>query len=217
MVQLMALLTLANATADEIKDFMLGRESRFSDNVIENFLTLGGASRYLKMQISNEGFGSALAQQILPPMKFVNSASKDIIEGYKNQVSGDTSTYDHARIIDSIPGIGKLYYWHHGRGAENKKSLAENDFKEVSKDARLFKKQLENSDDKRLFIELNLDRFKQMKLQENFQAALNRNKAVINKLEKIPSTANVQTRLGQLKAQREQILQRYFAVAEAMQ
>lgn len=216
MVQLMALLTLANATADEIKDFMLGKETRFSDNVIENFLTLGGASRYLKMQITKEGFGSALSQQILPPMKFINSASKDIQEGYKNYVSGDTANFDHARIIDSIPGVGKRYYWHYGRGSESKKSLAENDFKKATKDTRLFKKQLENSDDKRFFIESNLDRFKQMKVHGNFQTALNRNQAVVNKLEKIPSTENIQTRLGQLKQQREQILQRYFDVAEGL-
>jgi hypothetical protein len=55
-----------------------------------------------------------------------------------------------------------------------------------------------------------------MKLQENFQAALNRNKAVINKLEKLPSTENVQTRLGQLKDQREQILKKYLDVAKTM-
>jgi hypothetical protein len=216
MVQLMALLTLANAGADELKDLLLGKEMKLSDHVIENFLTIGGASRYTQMQISRQGFGSALSQQILPPMKFINSASKDIAEGYNNYVTGDTSNFDNARIIDSIPGIGKLYYWHFGRGEENKKSIAEQEFTDAGKDARLFKKQLENSADKRLFIQSNLDRFKQMKLQENFQAALNRNKAVINKLEKIPSTENVQTRLGQLKAQREQLLKRYLEVAETI-
>jgi len=216
MVQLMALLTLANAGADEIKDFMLGKESRFSDNLIENLWTLAGASRYVKMEVSKEGFGSAIGQQVLPPMKFINSASKDLAEGYDNYVSGDVTSFDHARIIDSIPVIGKLYYWHAGRGLENKKSLAEKDFSEAGKDASLFKKQLENSQDKRLFIQSNLDRFKQMKVHENFQAALNRNKAVINKLEKIPSTENVQTRLGQLKIQREQILKKYIEVRETL-
>jgi len=217
MVQLLALLTLANASADELKDWMLGKETRFADNVIENLLTMGGASRFTRMQVSKEGFGSAMLQQVLPPMKFINSASKDLAEGYDNYVSGDTSSFDHARIIDSIPGLGKLYYWHYGRGEENKKSLAEKDFSEATKAADLFKKQLENSTDKRTFIEANLDRFKQMKLQENFQAALNRNKAVINKLEKLPSTENVQMRLGQLKDQREQILKKYIDVAKTIQ
>jgi len=217
MIQLAALLTLANAGADEIKDFMLGKETKFSDNVIENLLVLVGASRYIKMKISRDGLGSTLSQQILPPMHFVNSASKDLMEGYDNYVSGDTSKFDHARIIDSIPGLGKLYYWHAGRGADLKKSIAEQEFTKAGTDARLFKKQLENSTDKRFFIESNLNRFKQMKLQENFQAALNRNKAVINKLEKIPSTENVQTRLGQLKFQREQILKKYQEVAGSLQ
>jgi hypothetical protein len=216
MVQLMALLTIANAGADELKDLLLGRETKFSDHVIENFLTMGGASRFLRMQVTKEGFGSALSQQILPPMKFANAASKDIVEGYKNHVSGDTSNFDHARIIDSIPGIGKLYYWHYGRGSELKESINEQEFKKSSSDARLFKKQLENSQDKRLFIQSNVDRFKQMKLQENFQAALNRNQAVINKLKKIPSTANVQKRLGQLKIQRENILKKYVEIRETL-
>ena len=217
MIQLMALLTIANAGADEIKDFMLGKESKFSDNVIDNFLTMGGASRFVRLQVVKEGFGSALMQQILPPMKFVNAASKDVAEGYKNHVSGDTSSFDHARIIDSIPGLGKLYYWHYGRGTDLKKSISEQEFTKAGTDTRLFKKQLENSQDKRTFIESNLDRFKQMKVHENFQAALNRNKAVINKLEKIPSTANVQERLGQLKAQRESILKKYLEVRETLQ
>ena len=216
MVQLISLLTLANAGADEIKDLLLGRETKFSDNVIENFMTIGGASRYTKMQITREGFGSALTQQILPPMKFVNAASKDLYEGYRNYVTGDTSTFDNARIIDSIPGVGKLAYWHFGRGSELKKSIDEQEFAKDSTASRLFKKQLENSDDKRLFIESNLDRFKQMKLEENFQSALTKNKAVINKLEKIPSTENVQTRLGQLKQQREQILKKYFEAKETL-
>jgi len=216
LVQLLALLTLANAGADELKDWMLGKESRFSDNVIENLLTMGGASRFTRMQVSKEGFGSAMLQQVLPPMKFINSASKDLAEGYDNYVAGDVSRFDHARIIDSIPGVGKLLYWHYGRGEENKKSLAEQDFSKATKDAAMFKRQLENSTDKRVFIEANLDRFKQMKLQENFQAALNRNKAVINKLEKLPSTENVQTRLGQLKSQREQILKKYQEISDTM-
>lgn len=216
MVQLMALLTLANATADEIKDWMLGKETKFSDNLIENFLTIGGASRFVRMQVAKDGFGSSMLQQILPPMKFINSASKDLNESYNNYVSGDSSSFDHARIIDSIPGIGKLYYWHMGRGSEQKESINEQEFKKAGQDARLMKKQIENSQDKKLFITANVDRFKQMKLHENFQASLSRNQAVINKLEKLPVTANVEQRIGQLKAQKELILQKYMEVSQNM-
>ena len=215
-VKLMSLLTLANAGADEIKDWMLGKDTKFSDNVIENFLTIGGASRYTRMQVTREGFGSSLMQQILPPAKFINSASKDLNEGYNDYVSGDVYKFDHARLIDSIPAAGKLYYWHMGRGSELKESINEQEFKKNGKDARLLKKQIENSQDKKLFITANVARFKQMKLHENFSSSLSRNQAVINKLDKLPVTANVQQRIGQLKAQREQILKKYLEVAESM-
>jgi hypothetical protein len=56
-----------------------------------------------------------------------------------------------------------------------------------------------------------------MKMHENFQSALNRNQAVINKLKKIDQTTNVKERLGQLQQQREVILQKYFDVANTVQ
>lgn len=200
MVQLMALLTLANAGADELKDFMLGKETKFEDHVIENFLTLGGASRYVKMQVTREGLGSALAQQILPPFKFVNAFSKD--------VSGNVE--DGLRSVESVPVGGKLYYWHFGRAAGNKKTIEEKDFAKVGKDIRKFAKKFDKAEDKKTFIQTNLDSYKQMKIYQNFQSALNRNKAVINKLEDIPQTANVRTRLGQLQEQRRKLINRYF-------
>ena len=217
MVKLASLLVLANASADEIKDWMLGKETKFSDNVIENFLVLGGASRYIRTKVSQEGIGSGIASQLMPPFRFFNSATKDVGETYDNYIAGDTMNFNHARIIESIPGMGKLYYWHWGRGADYKKSGNEQEFSKVGKEVTLFKRQLENSEDKRTFLNSNLDGFKQMKLHENFQSALNRNQAVINKLKKIDQTTNVRERLGQLEMQREVILKRYFDVTDTMQ
>jgi len=69
----------------------------------------------------------------------------------------------------------------------------------------------------RTFLNSNLDKFKQMKMHENFQNALNRNQAVINKLKEIEQTTNVRERLGQLQQQREMLLSKYFEVAAGMQ
>ena len=216
MIKLVSLLTLANAGADELKDLLLGKETKFEDHVIENFLTMGGASKYVRMQTTREGLGSGLIGQILPPFRFVNSISKDLNQLYGSYITGDTIDFDHARIVESIPIGGKLYYWHYGRGEDYKKSSNEQEFGKVSKEVDIFKKQLENSEDKRTFLNSNLDGFKQMKLHENFQSALNRNQAVINKLKKIDQTTNVRERLGQLQQQREVILKRYFDVAETL-
>ncbi len=208
MTQLMALLTLANAGADELKDFMLGKETKFQDHVIENFLTMGGASRYMRMQVTREGIGSAAGQQILPPFKFFNALSKD--------VSGDVENLSDLKTIESIPVGGKLFYWHHGKGAGLKKTQEEQDFSKAGKKMRKIKKDFDKAEDKRLFITSNLDAYKQMKIHQNFQAALNRNKAVINKLEKIPQTANVRKRTGQLQEQRRILIDRYFTVTKGM-
>ena len=216
MIKLVSLLTLANAGADELKALLLGKETKFEDHVIENFLTMGGASKYVRMQTAREGLGSGLLGQILPPFRFVNSISKDLNQLYGSYITGDTIDFDHVRIVESIPIAGKLYYWHYGRGEDYKKSSNEQEFGKVSKEVDIFKKQLENSEDKRTFLNSNLDGFKQMKLHENFQSALNRNQAVINKLKKIDQTTNVRERLGQLQQQREVILKRYFDVAETL-
>jgi len=217
MIKLVSLLTLANAGADELKALLLGKETKFEDHVIENFLTMGGASKYVRMQTAREGLGSGLLGQILPPFRFVNSISKDLNQLYGSYITGDTIDFDHVRIVESIPIGGKLYYWHYGRGEDYKKSNNEQEFGKISKEVAIFKKQLENSEDKRTFLNSNLDDFKQMKMHENFQSALNRNQAVINKLKKIDQTTNVRERLGQLQQQREVILKRYFDVTNTVQ
>lgn len=217
MIKLTSLLTLANAGSDEIKDWLLGKDTKFEDHVIENFLTMGGASKYVRMQTAREGLGSGLIGQILPPFRFINSLSKDLGQGYGDYIAGDTINFNHARIIESIPIGGKLYYWNYGRGEDYKKSSAEQEFSSIGKDVKLFKRQFENAQDKRNFLNANLDKFKQMKLHENFQASLNRNQAVINKLKEITQTTNVRERLGQLKAQRELILKKYFEVVQTVQ
>ena len=202
MAYLTSIMTLAGAGADELKDFILGKETRFEDHVIENFLTLGGANRYIRMQVNREGIGTALGKQVLPPFKFIDNIYKD--------VSQNVTDLHSARFVDSIPVVGKLYYWHLGRGAENKESIAEQDFKKLGKDIREFKKRMENNTDKRAFVQANMLEYRQMKRYENVQGNLNKYTALINKLKKVPQTENVKRRINQLEERKEQIMTRYF-------
>jgi len=200
MTRLLAVLSLANAGADELKDLVLGKETKFEDHVIENLLTLGGASRYLRMQTTKEGIGSGLAGQILPPFKFIDAISKDVMN----------DTRDGLRSVDSIPVAGKLYYWHFGRGKDNRLSIEEQDFKKETKNISKFKKDFNDSDDKRLFLQANFDMFKQMKFYDNMTKAIRGNKATIDKLKDIEQTPNVRRRLSQLEQQRKDLINRYF-------
>ncbi|MHA1749007.1 MAG: hypothetical protein ACTSYF_10260 [Promethearchaeota archaeon] len=207
MVQLMGVLALANAGADELKDFMMGKETKFSDIVFENFLTMGGANRYVRMQARREGLGTAVGQIILPPFKFVNSLSKDIL-------SGEIIDPGKARTLESLPLIGKLAYWNVGRGSEYRPSINEQEFNKIGKKFRLFKKEFKETNDKRLFLQANADDFKQMKIYENFSRGLKGITTLINKLKKLDQTTNIRRRIGQLTERQNQLRQRYFNLIE---
>lgn len=93
--------TIANAGADEIKDWILRRETTLSDRVVDNILRLFGVSKFITWQARREGIGTAAMKQILPPAQFVDSVYKDILSDEKTP-----------RIIKSIPIGGKIAYWH---------------------------------------------------------------------------------------------------------
>lgn len=110
LVTLSASLMLMNATADEIKDFILGRETKLSDRVVDNVAKLAGFSKFTLYKARQQGVGSAVVQTILPPFKLLDSAYKDIA---KHTAFADSET------VQSIPLGGKLYYWWFGKGAQN--------------------------------------------------------------------------------------------------
>lgn len=211
MVKLLSVLTFANAGADELKDLVMGKKIKFKDNVIENLLTIGGLSKYMRMQVTHEGLANAFEQKVLPPFKFVNSGFSDIRDKI---VTGDVSK--GLRSVESIPWVGKWYYWHYGRGTNYKKTLNEQDFAEATKQFNKFKKQFDKAQDKRLFLQANINEFKQMRLHRSWQSALNKNKATINKLKKLNQTPAVVKRLDQLSQQRKLFYKRYFELAKQL-
>ena len=205
MTALMGVLALANAGADEIKDFMLGKETKLSDEIIENFLTIGGANRHVRMQARREGIGTAIGQMVLPPFKFVNSAGKDVMDMVEGEFEPKKS-----RFLASIPFIGKLAYWNVGRGKEYRPSIEEQEFSKAGKGFRKFKKDFDKANDKRLFLQANMEKFKQLKIYENFQKSIRKITARINQLKKLKQSTNVRTLIGQLEATQKQFQQRYF-------
>lgn len=207
MVQLMGVLALANAGADEIKDFMLGKETRFRDIVIENFLSMGGANRFVRMQARREGIGTAIGQLVFPPFKLANSLSKDVL-------TGEIIDPEKSRLLESLPFIGKLLYWHVGRGSEYRPSIEEQDFKDAGKSFRKFKKSFDEAKDKRFFLKANEEEFKQAEIYNNFNTSIRNITTLINKLKKAEQTTNVRKRIGQLTEARKQIRQKYFIVTD---
>jgi hypothetical protein len=109
LVKLASAFAAANATADVIKDLILGRPIELSDLVADNLLRLAGVSKFVFWKAKEEGVGEAIMKQIAPPHKLADALTKDI------STAGDEKGLES---VQSIPIVGKLYYWWFGKGAK---------------------------------------------------------------------------------------------------
>ena len=101
--KLVLLLTMAGATADELKDLLLGRDAgTLSDNIHNNVLKLAFLSRYTLEQGSAKGLAKTFLQDILiPPVGLIDDPLYDI----SKIIGGEYSE----RTVRDLPW-GKLPY-----------------------------------------------------------------------------------------------------------
>lgn len=114
-------LVMANATADEIKDFILGRETPMSDKVVDNLWRLVGASKYDVYKARTDGVGQTILRKILFPSSLADRAYIDVqnlIEGKQYEKGPMKGEAYKLESTQDIPLAGKLYYWWFGRGAQ---------------------------------------------------------------------------------------------------
>jgi hypothetical protein len=108
-IRLTAILTLSGATGSQIRDWYNGKDTKFSDNVLNNFFQIAMFSTYDAANIQRDGLGSALLQKGLPPSRWVNDISQDILS------VGDGNGLKSVR---NIPIIGTELYNRIGRGKD---------------------------------------------------------------------------------------------------
>jgi len=118
MIELGVLLFTMNATADEIKDFIRGRKTEFSDLVVNNLAKLVGFSRYHTDQVAKEGLAATLGSELVPPFPAVDNISKDIIGLFKD--FDKATELSNIRTIREIPVGGELFYYWFGPGKKYK-------------------------------------------------------------------------------------------------
>ena len=101
---LVPLLVLANASVDELKDWILGRDDAFSDQVWDNLIKIGMISRYsVDKGIRGGTFFETLMQDVLTPpgIGIIDPFMKDIA----NAVNSDKEvTYSS---LKTLPLFGK--------------------------------------------------------------------------------------------------------------
>jgi hypothetical protein len=109
---------MANAGADEIKDWIFGRKPSFADKVWDNILRLFGMSRFIAWETRRSGPVMAFWKLISPPMDIVEAPLKDAWSMFKDDGKPWQIKVKNAETWKVIPFIGKHYYWWFGGGRE---------------------------------------------------------------------------------------------------
>jgi len=124
LIKLTALFVLANATADEIKDYMLGRETSLSDRTIDNVLRIFGVSKFIAWYVRRNGLVAGIYKLVVPPSPYVESPTRDAVEIHDAIKKGEFDDYKwkDMQTWKIIPLFGALYYWWFGGGVEKKES-----------------------------------------------------------------------------------------------
>lgn len=119
-MRLTAALMVMGVATDELKDWIMGRQTSLSDQATDNLLRVVGLSRYDIYQTEMKGGWKAVTSKVAPPFKIIDSAGRDV----RDLVKGD---YTGSESLASVPLIGKILYWRWGKGAKKEKKKQRKD------------------------------------------------------------------------------------------
>ena len=145
--------------------------------------------------------GSALARQILPPFKFIDSLGKDIIAW------GDEKGLE---MIGSIPVIGKLAYWHIGRGTKKREDLWNRRLKKEKARLNKIKEKGEASKDKFKFKQTHLKELNRLIKLNNLQHNLNLYRQSINNLKSREEGRDTKAKINRLEKKRTELIKKFL-------
>jgi hypothetical protein len=130
LTRLSAIMVLCNASADEIKDFIAGRDRKLTDRIVDNILRLFGFSRYVLWQFRTQPVQYSLYKMVAPPLDFVEMPARDmkhILSSYKKNKDielglerGKPEDFNFWQMESwkQIPFGGANFYWWFGGGHE---------------------------------------------------------------------------------------------------
>lgn len=108
-IWLTSTLAMAGATGSQIRDWYNGKETKFSDNVMNSLLNLMLLSSYDVGQIGTDGIGKAILSKGLPATRLFDDIGRDLIN------AGDGKGVDSVR---NIPVVGNEIYNRIGKGRD---------------------------------------------------------------------------------------------------
>ena len=216
LTMILALLMLTGAGGDELKDYLLGRNTDFDDRVTDNLWKLAGLSKFITWQVRREGLGTAALKQILPPFAFVNAVGNDVMHATDiNRHPKNELWVNGLETTNSIPVVGKLVYWQIGRGTTKHKELSEIRFtkeKQKLNDVKDELEQLDGDEKKQFYSEHKADLWR-LKQAGRVQASANRLKEIINKQRAMPKSDEREAIISNLESKRDAVISRFVGMS----
>jgi|GEM_PF-2303284 len=213
LVSIMALLMLTGAGGDALKDWLLGRKTDFDDRIIDNLWKLAGLSKFITWQVRREGIGTAALKQMLPPFAFMNALGNDVIHATDiNRHPKNEMWVNGLDVTNSIPVVGKIYYWQVGRGTQKRKEIYDirfNKEKQKLSDVNDEFEQLEG-EDKAAFLKKHRTELERFHYANRVQARLNKLKSVINKQRTLPKTKERESTIEKIEQMRETVIANFM-------
>tara|TARA_Y100000310_G_scaffold343453_1_gene451150 strand:- start:6717 stop:10994 length:4278 start_codon:yes stop_codon:yes gene_type:complete len=193
---------IANAAGDEIKDWLLGRDTDFEDRFWDNVLRMAGVSKFVVWKARTEGVASAVAKQILPPVKFIDALGRDIYN------AGDDRGLE---TLSSVPIVGKVLYWWVGRGTSKRDDLWDRRLRKYKGRLKKTKERYERSKDKSAYLRAHMKELRAYRNVNKFQGRLNKYRKRINELKGREETHSIVKRIKQLEKRRTEMIKMYLA------
>ncbi len=112
LIWLTFMFSLADSSADAVKDFIRGKPIDSMPNyMMDNLLQMILISKFSVLKSKREGLGSLFKNNISLPVSNLNAAGRDV------NTLLDPESERGSELVRRIPWIGELYYWYMGEGA----------------------------------------------------------------------------------------------------
>jgi len=118
-VALTSFLMIMGMAADEIKDFMFGRTTEFSDRVLINILKIAGVSKYTFYKANREGYLNTLYDTVFLPSALWSPFDTLIRDVQSAMKDNKPKTIEDFRIWSQVPLVGKFYFFWFGGGKDD--------------------------------------------------------------------------------------------------
>ncbi len=119
LLRLSGYLMLFNAGANELRNYISGKTSNWSDATVNALANAYGVSPYLFTQAKQEGVARTLLSQAIPVTQFPDDLGKDVMTLLVDK-QGDVSFRDFKTVRD-FPVVGKILYNRFGGGSPKPK------------------------------------------------------------------------------------------------